>query len=76
MSCEGVAKVLYLDDDPTRGWHRLYQEDGIEGLGSFGYESLPRRRPCEGRGWGVPADGGATGPVDRLDDRDADTDDP
>jgi transposase len=38
MSCEAVAKVLYLDDDTIRTWHRLYQDDGIEGLASFGYE--------------------------------------
>src|SRR5450631_2261623 len=38
MSCASVAKVLYLDDDTIRTWHRLYQEDGIEGLASFGYE--------------------------------------
>jgi transposase len=38
MSCEAVAKVLYLDDDTIRTWHRLYQEDGFEGLASFGYE--------------------------------------
>ena len=38
MSCEAVAKVLLLDDDTIRTWHRLYQEDGIEGLASFGYE--------------------------------------
>jgi transposase len=34
MSCEAVAQVLYLDDDTIRTWHRLYQEDGIEGLAS------------------------------------------
>ena len=38
MSCQAVAKVLLLDDDTIRTWHRLYQEDGIEGLASFGYE--------------------------------------
>jgi transposase len=38
MSCDAVAKVLYMDDDTIRTWHRLYQEDGIEGLASFGYE--------------------------------------
>ena len=38
MSCAAVAKVLYLDDDTIRTWHRLYREDGIEGLASFGYE--------------------------------------
>ena len=35
MSREAVAKVLYLDDETIRNWHRLYQEDGIEGLASF-----------------------------------------
>ena len=38
MSCEAVAKVLLLDDDTIRTWYRLYLEDGIEGLASFGYE--------------------------------------
>lgn len=38
MSCEAIAKVLLLDDDTIRTWHRLYQEDGFEGLASFGYE--------------------------------------
>ena len=38
MSCEAIAKVLLLDDDTIRTWYRLYQEDGIEGLASFGYE--------------------------------------
>src|SRR5258708_28971289 len=38
MSCEAVAKVLLLDDDTIRTWHRLYGEEGIEGLASFGYE--------------------------------------
>jgi transposase len=38
MSCAQVARVLLLDDDTIRTWHRLYQEDGIEGLTRFGYE--------------------------------------
>ena len=38
MSCEAVAKVLLLDDDTIRTWHRLYQQEGIEGLAGFGYE--------------------------------------
>ncbi len=37
MSCEAIAKVLFLDDGTIRTWHRLYQEDGIEGLASFGH---------------------------------------
>src|ERR1700729_4390209 len=38
MSCETIAEVLFLDDDTIRTWHRLYQEEGIEGLASFGHE--------------------------------------
>ena len=47
MSCEVVAKVLYLDDDTMRTWHRLYQEDGIEGLASCGYEGSVCRLTAE-----------------------------
>ena len=47
MSCEAVAKVLYLDDDTVRTWYRLYQEDGIEGLASFGYEGGACRLTAE-----------------------------
>ncbi len=47
MSCEAVARVLYLDDDTIRTWHRLYQEDGIEGLASFGYEGGACRLTAE-----------------------------
>ena len=47
MTCEAVAKVLYLDDDTIRTWHRLYQEDGIEGLASFGYEGGACRLTAE-----------------------------
>jgi transposase len=49
MSCAAVAKVLYLDDDTIRTWHRLYQEDGIEGLASFGYEGGACRLTAEQR---------------------------
>ncbi|HEY4970165.1 MAG TPA: IS630 family transposase, partial [Steroidobacteraceae bacterium] len=42
-------KVLYLDDDTIRTWHRLYQEDGIEGLASFGYEGSACRLTAEQR---------------------------
>jgi transposase len=38
MSYAAVAKVLLLDDDTIRTWRLLYEEDGIEGLASFGYE--------------------------------------
>jgi transposase len=30
--------VLLLDNDTIRAWHQLYQEDGVEGLASFGHE--------------------------------------
>ena len=30
MSCEAIAKVLLLNDDTIRTWHRLYEEDGID----------------------------------------------
>jgi len=38
MSCEAIARVLFVDDDTIRTWRRFYEEDGIEGLASFGYE--------------------------------------
>jgi transposase len=38
MSCQSVAEVLLLDNDTIRTWYQLYQEDGIEGLASFGHE--------------------------------------
>ena len=48
MSCAAVAKVLLLDDDTIRLWHRLYQEDGIAGLAKFGHEgSACRLSPAQ-----------------------------
>ena len=38
MSYATVAKVLLLDDDTVRTWHRQYEDEGIEGLVNFGYE--------------------------------------
>ena len=38
MSCGAVAQVLFLDDDTIRTWYRLYQQDGFDGLVSFGYD--------------------------------------
>jgi transposase len=55
MSCEAVAKVLLLDDDTIRTWYRLYEEDGIEGLASFGYEGgacrLSEAQQCKLAAW-------------------------
>ncbi len=36
ISYTAVAKVLLIDDDTIRTWYALYQDDGIEGLASFG----------------------------------------
>jgi transposase len=43
MSCEEIAKVLYLDDDTIRYWYQLYSEKGLIWLADFGY----RGRHCE-----------------------------
>jgi transposase len=37
MSCEDVGKVLLMDDDTIRTWHRLFLEDGVDGLAGFHY---------------------------------------
>jgi len=38
MSCEAVAKVLYLDDDTVRGWHARFLADGVAALAAFGWK--------------------------------------
>ena len=38
MNCQSIAEALLLDNDTIRTWYQLYQEDGIEGLASFGHE--------------------------------------
>jgi len=38
MNCQSVAEELLLDGDTIRTWYQLYQEDGIDGLASFGDE--------------------------------------
>ena len=34
-SCEDVAAAFLLNDDTIRGWHKLFEQRGIEGLTSF-----------------------------------------
>ena len=34
-SCQQVAHALLLDDDTIRGWRKLFEQRGIEGLTSF-----------------------------------------
>lgn len=36
-SCEQVGQALLLDDDTIRTWHRLFLEDGVDGLTGFLY---------------------------------------
>ena len=43
MSCQEIAKVLYLDDDTIRYWYELYSEKGPIWLADFGYKG----RACE-----------------------------
>ena len=46
-SCESVGDALLLDDDMIRTWYRVFKEDGIEGLASFGYEGSSCLLSCE-----------------------------
>ena len=34
-SCQEVAAAFLLNDDTIRGWHKLFEQRGIEGLTSF-----------------------------------------
>jgi transposase len=43
MSCAAVAKILYMDDDTVRDWHKLYGAKGLKWLADFGYTG----RACE-----------------------------
>src|ERR1019366_5492069 len=38
LSCEAIGKVLFLDGDTIREWHKLSLEDGIEGLATFNHQ--------------------------------------
>ena len=55
MSCEDVGRVLLIDDDTIRTWHRLFEEDGVDGLAGFNYG-----------GSRLPVDPGATGKAEGL----------
>ena len=43
MSCEKIAKVLYLDDDTIRYWYPIVPQKGLSWLADFGYKG----RACE-----------------------------
>jgi transposase len=47
MNYAAIAKVLLVDDDTVRTWHREYEEDGAEGLASFSYEGSACRLSAE-----------------------------
>jgi transposase len=49
MSCEAIAKVLFVDDDTIRDWYQRYQEDGVEGLTIFEHEGGVCRLPAAER---------------------------
>jgi hypothetical protein len=55
--CDRTQGAALLHDDTVRTLHRLYEEDGIEGLASFGYEGgalgPTRGRRCFLQGPGV-----------------------
>ena len=38
LSCEAVARVLYLDDDTVRGWHDLFRRESVRALSVFGWK--------------------------------------
>jgi transposase-like protein len=35
LSCEAVAKLLFVDDNTIRSWRQVYEEDGLGGLTRF-----------------------------------------
>ena len=55
VNCAVIARMLLLDDDTIRGWYQLYQEDGIDGLASFGHEGgscrLTAQQQVELKAW-------------------------
>ena len=38
MSCDEVGRVLLIDDDTIRTWHRRFQEAGVKSLKDFDYK--------------------------------------
>jgi hypothetical protein len=34
-SCQEIAAAFLLNDDTIRGWHKLFEQRGVEGLTSF-----------------------------------------
>ena len=38
LSCTRIGKVLYLDDDTVRNWHKQYQSGGLDRLTTFDWK--------------------------------------
>src|SRR5664279_4457181 len=53
-SCQQVADALLLDDDTIRGWRKLFEQRGIEGITSFDVGGGQRSRVVRGRGTSNP----------------------
>ena len=45
-----IPRLVLLDDDPIRAWHRLYEEDRIDGLANFGHKGSACRLNIAPRG--------------------------
>ena len=73
-SCQQVADALLLDDDTIRGWRKLFEQRGIEGVTSFDVGGSASLSECEagGRFEGVGRRGAAAFDTsDRRLDREA-----
>lgn len=42
LSCEAIARVLYIDDDTVRGWHERWTVGGMAALTSFDFKGAKR----------------------------------
>jgi len=42
LSCEAIAKVLYIDDDTVRGWYDRWTVGGERALAAFDFKGAKR----------------------------------
>jgi len=47
LSCEAIAKVLYIDDDTVRGWYERWISGGEKALASFDFKGAKRTLSSE-----------------------------
>ena len=54
-SCEDVSVAFLVDDDTIRGWFRTFENSGVAGLSTFGYEGsacrLTEKQQHEFKAW-------------------------